>query len=80
MDLVTNKVRVVLGDLGFCTLFSSYEDIMNESKGTPYFFSPEIWFEARYGMKTDVWAMGCLAMYLFLNKYMIVYDVARGMN
>lgn len=43
-------------------------------KGTPYYYSPEIWFQRKFDEKSDIWAMGCLAIFLYFNRYMIVYD------
>ena len=28
--------------------------------GTPYYTSPEIWREESYGIKADIWSLGCI--------------------
>lgn len=70
----------MLGDLGLCQLFQSKKDHFKKEKGTPYYYSPEIWFEGKFGTKTDVWAMGCMALYLLTGDYMIKFNAAEGMT
>jgi serine/threonine protein kinase len=74
LDLLTSKPRIVLGDLGLCTLYEAPDKESRGEKGTRYFYSPEIWFENRMSLKADIWAMGCLGLYLFLNNYMIPFE------
>jgi len=73
MDFIKYKATFVLGDLGLCTLFMSQKEHFKKEKGTRFYYSPEIWFSTKFNTKTDVWAMGCLALYLFTGDYMIQY-------
>jgi len=34
---------------------------MNSTQtGTPFYASPEVWKDERYGLKADVWSLGCV--------------------
>ena len=77
LDLIKYKFRVVVGDLGMASAFSSDRKYLFGRKGTPYYYSPEIWFDRKFNEKADVWSMGCLALYLYFNRYMIVFDKSR---
>ena len=34
---------------------------MNSTQtGTPFYASPEVWKDGRYGLKADVWSLGCV--------------------
>jgi serine/threonine protein kinase len=37
-------MKVVIGDFGLCELVYDKNDVFPGEIGTPYFYSPEIWF------------------------------------
>jgi NIMA (never in mitosis gene a)-related kinase len=36
--------------------------------GTPYYASPEVWKDQAYGIKSDVWSLGCILYELIALK------------
>lgn len=73
-DLIKKNFRVVLGDFGMASALTADKSYLFGRKGTPYYYSPEIWFSKKFNEKSDIWAMGCLAIFLYFNRYMIVFD------
>ena len=48
-----------LGDLNVCKILSN--NILGKTQtGTPSFASPEVWIEKPYGLKSDIWSLGCV--------------------
>jgi serine/threonine protein kinase len=44
-DLVRYNIRLILGDLGLASVYSLDKSYHHGKKGTPYYYSPEIWNE-----------------------------------
>lgn len=51
---------VKLGDFGICKVLESYTHMARSMVGTPNYLSPEICQNRPYGVKSDVWALGCV--------------------
>ena len=48
-----------LGDLNVCKILSS--NILGHTQaGTPSYAAPEVWMEKPYGLKSDIWSLGCV--------------------
>ena len=47
-----------LGDLNVSKEVKS--DLLKTQTGTPYFASPEVWGGKPYGLKSDIWSLGCI--------------------
>ena len=47
-----------LGDLNVSKVANS--GLLKTQTGTPYFASPEVWTGKPYGLKSDIWSLGCL--------------------
>lgn len=52
--------RLVLGDLGISKVLDGTMAFARTQIGTPYYMSPEIFRNAPYNHKSDVWALGCV--------------------
>ena len=48
-----------LGDLNVCKILSK-EQLGKTQAGTPSFAAPEVWMEKPYGLKSDIWSLGCV--------------------
>jgi len=70
-DIIENQCRFLLGDFGLCTLYFDNTEHQFGKRGTPYFYSPEIWVNSRFNMKADVWAMGSLAVLLLTGLHVV---------
>mmetsp|Transcript_32430 Transcript_32430/g.41522 ORF Transcript_32430/g.41522 Transcript_32430/m.41522 type:complete len:488 (+) Transcript_32430:288-1751(+) len=58
---LTHRARVLkLGDFGITKVLENTRAQAMTTIGTPYYFSPEICQNQPYGMKSDVWATGCI--------------------
>ena len=57
--LLDKQNRIKLGDLGLSEILSE-ESLENLSLGTPLFMSPEQIRHQPYGLKVDIWAIGCV--------------------
>ena len=49
----------MIADFNICK--QTQEQMTQTQIGTPFYASPEIWREEKYGPKTDVWSLGCVA-------------------
>ena len=48
-----------LGDLNVCKILSN--NVLGRTQaGTPSYASPEVWMEKPYGLKSDIWSLGCV--------------------
>ena len=48
-----------LGDLNVCKVISD-NNLGKTQAGTPFFAAPEVWSEKPYGLKSDIWSLGCV--------------------
>jgi NIMA (never in mitosis gene a)-related kinase len=48
-----------LGDLNVCKILSKNK-LSTTQAGTPSFAAPEVWMEKPYGLKSDIWSLGCV--------------------
>ena len=51
---------IKIGDLGVGKQLESNENFATTFTGTPYYLSPEICRGERYGIKSDMWSLGCI--------------------
>ena len=49
-----------LGDLNVCKILSDENNLAKTQAGTPSFAAPEVWMEKPYGLKSDIWSLGCV--------------------
>lgn len=47
-----------LGDLNISKILKT--DFAKTQTGTPYYTSPEVWKVKPYGIKSDIWSLGCV--------------------
>lgn len=47
-----------LGDLNISRVLKS--GLAKTQTGTPYYTSPEIWNNRSYGIRVDIWSLGCV--------------------
>ena len=47
-----------LGDLNISKVLK--RDLAQTQTGTPYYCSPEVWKNKPYGVKSDIWSLGCV--------------------
>ena len=48
-----------LGDLNVCKILSN--NVLGRTQaGTPSYAAPEVWLEKPYGLKSDIWSLGCV--------------------
>jgi len=53
-----NDGIVKLGDLNVCKILSE-KSIGSTQTGTPSYAAPEVWLQKPYGLKSDIWSLGC---------------------
>jgi NIMA (never in mitosis gene a)-related kinase len=56
--LVKNKHQCKLGDMNVSKVIK--EKVLHTQTGTPYYASPEVWNDAPYSYKSDLWSIGCV--------------------
>ena len=47
-----------LGDLNVSKVLK--KDFASTQTGTPYYASPQVWKDQPYGVKSDMWSLGCV--------------------
>lgn len=47
-----------LGDLNVSKVLK--KDLASTQTGTPYYASPQVWKDKPYGVKSDIWSLGCV--------------------
>ena len=55
---VTSDRKFKLGDLNVSKVLK--KDYACTQTGTPYYASPEVWKDQPYGVKSDMWSLGCV--------------------
>ena len=56
--LVKDKHQCKLGDMNVSKVIK--EKVLHTQTGTPYYASPEVWNDAPYSYKSDLWSIGCV--------------------
>jgi NIMA (never in mitosis gene a)-related kinase len=54
-----SNLTAKLGDMNVSKVTNS-KGLNYTQTGTPYYASPEVWKDEPYGMKSDVWSLGCV--------------------
>jgi len=60
---------IKLGDFGISKVLDGTIDMAKTVIGTPYYMSPELCESQPYGMKSDVWALGCILYEMCVLKH-----------
>lgn len=55
---ITSDGIYKLGDLNVSKVLK--KDMAFTQTGTPYYASPEVWKDKPYGLKSDMWSLGCV--------------------
>lgn len=55
-----------LGDLNVSKVLK--QDLAKTQTGTPYYASPEVWKDRPYGIKSDMWSLGCILYEMAAQK------------
>lgn len=50
--------KVKLGDMNVSKVAKT--GLCDTQTGTPYYASPEVWNDQPYGVKSDIWSLGCV--------------------
>ncbi|KAL0233567.1 hypothetical protein PCE1_002082 [Barthelona sp. PCE] len=69
--------KVKLGDFGIAKVLTGTTELARSIVGTPYYMSPELVQGIAYGLKSDVWALGCVLYEMTTLRH--AFD-ARSMN
>ena len=56
--LVNDKHQCKIGDMNVSKVIK--EKVLRTQTGTPYYASPEVWNDAPYSYKSDLWSIGCV--------------------
>ena len=52
------EINIKLGDLNVSKIAKM--GMMQTQTGTPYYASPEVWWDQPYDFKCDIWSLGCV--------------------
>ena len=52
--------KVKLGDMNVSKVAKT--GLCETQTGTPYYASPEVWNDQPYGIKSDIWSLGCIVL------------------
>ena len=52
--------RLMLGDFGIARVLARSTELASTCIGTPFYMSPELCEDRRYGAPSDMWALGCV--------------------
>lgn len=55
---LTRDGLLKLGDLNVSKV--AKQGLMRTQTGTPYYASPEVWYDKPYDYKSDIWSLGCV--------------------
>jgi len=55
---LTREGLLKLGDLNVSKV--AKQGLMRTQTGTPYYASPEVWYDKPYDYKSDIWSLGCV--------------------
>jgi NIMA (never in mitosis gene a)-related kinase len=55
---ITADKKYKLGDLNVSKVLK--KELACTQTGTPYYASPEVWKDQPYGVKSDMWSLGCV--------------------
>mmetsp|Transcript_38789 Transcript_38789/g.91213 ORF Transcript_38789/g.91213 Transcript_38789/m.91213 type:complete len:521 (+) Transcript_38789:143-1705(+) len=77
---------VKLGDFGISRILECTSDAAVTMVGTPYYMSPEVCRNEPYGVKSDIWALGCVLYELCMLRFAfessslhgLVYKIVSG--
>ena len=58
--LLFNDGTAKIGDCNVSKIFYGERDMGYTQTGTPYYASPEVWSEAPYDQKSDIWSLGII--------------------
>ena len=58
--LLFNDGTAKIGDCNVSKIFYGERDLGYTQTGTPYYASPEVWSEAPYNQKSDIWSLGII--------------------
>lgn len=75
---LTANDNAKIGDFGITKVMQS-QAMARTQIGTPFYISPEICQSKPYDMKSDIWALGCLAHELCTLKPPFMADDLKGM-
>eukprot|EP00818_Percolomonas_sp_WS_P008760 CAMPEP_0117445926 /NCGR_PEP_ID=MMETSP0759-20121206/6060_1 /TAXON_ID=63605 /ORGANISM="Percolomonas cosmopolitus, Strain WS" /LENGTH=1113 /DNA_ID=CAMNT_0005238143 /DNA_START=344 /DNA_END=3685 /DNA_ORIENTATION=- len=64
-----NHLIVKLGDFGISKILDGTQVLARTMVGTPYYLSPELVNDEPYGMKSDIWSLGCILYNLCTLKH-----------
>ena len=57
---VTVDGHLQLGDFGLAKVLDSFDSVATSTVGTPNYMSPEVITNKNYGLRSDVWSLGCV--------------------
>ncbi|CAD7951799.1 unnamed protein product [Amoebophrya sp. A25] len=60
---------IKLGDFGIAKVLDSTVDLAKTQIGTPFYMSPEVFKNASYSYKSDIWGIGCVLYELVSGKH-----------